>query len=541
VTKLIVKDRRLCIVNGRLVSDGDGAPCVCDTLPPVDPAGCFLLVTPCVTTDPARDVFLVSFQAFRESVWPLLATARVLDFGVIPGCYAVVGYILIGEDEPLPDIPFLFADFIGLLPDPSFYDSCLDSPCGVSQPLCLDCILPNRCIVSGLSDPWRQFFGLDVRVCAQRALLVARTSWQYSVVRTRDVPTAPELNTISETIGSATANSRTVFTAGFGNSFSVTEHDFQRTGTYRRFVQIVNNVVTEDSLTNLARTETLATQFKSAALESVSTSPFTIGTWTANSPVPIGGVSRFEPRPGTPGPSPSNRVVGWRQRLADGNDDAVSWSWNATTPGSCFREVGSSSVSEFATIQPLWGGATYSVRTRYSNDRRKDNSLGPGCPNVQQVIDIEEEATDLTESRQVLWLRAGATLPDLRPGCPLTVLVVNCNDLSDRSAIDASGLVPLPGVAILERPSGPTCYVILPIIVDEPVEVPIGFASACGSSPCSDSPPPGGGGSAEDDPVVRPRGVAGLTNDEILDAMGFDPEEELRRVRAGGCCGGPGA
>ena len=42
------------------------------------------------------------------------------------------------------------------------------------------------------------------------------------------------------------------------------------------------------------------------------------------------------------------------------------------------------------------------------------------------------------------------------------------------------------------------------------------------------------------DPIIRPSRPAS-TGDDMLDAMGFDPEEELRRVRAGGCCGGPGA
>jgi len=540
VAKLIVKDRRLCIVNGRLVSDGDGAPCVCDTLPPVDPAGCFLLVTPCVTTDPARDVFLVSFQAFRESVWPLLATARVLDFGVIPGCYAVVGYILIGEDEPLPDIPFLFADFIGLLPDPSFYDSCLDSPCGVTQPRCENCLSPNRCVTKGglARDAWEQYFGFNANqltLCAVGALLVTRYTGRAVRNSERQVPSDSSFDTLVEVEHNITANSRTVFGVNAnGRMAIIDQHSYSINGFIRRFGTRDGEVI-EDTNETINDSQNLQSQFKNCALSNVSTSPFAIGGITRS----IAGIeARYEPPPPSPPPSPSDRIRGWSGRLQSGSDSA-SWSWNLVE--GCFRRNGSSSVSETATIQPLWGGATYSVRTRYQDDRRKDNSLGPGCPGVQQVIDTEDWSYDVTESRQVLWLKSGTALPDLRPGCPLTVLVVNCNDLSDRSAIDASGLVPLPGVAILERPSGPTCYVIMPIIVDEPVEVPIGFASACGSSPCSDSPPPGGGGSAEDDPVVRPRGVAGLTNDEILDAMGFDPEEELRRVRAGGCCGQPGA
>lgn len=47
---------------------------------------------------------------------------------------------------------------------------------------------------------------------------------------------------------------------------------------------------------------------------------------------------------------------------------------------------------------------------------------------------------------------------------------------------------------------------------------------------CPADPNPG-------DPIFRPRSAG----DAMLEAMGFDPDEELRRVRSGGCCGQPGA
>lgn len=546
MAKLIVKDGRLCIVNGRLVTDADGAPCVCDEPPPVNPIGCVLILTPCNTTDPAGDLWLLEFGCIDEALWPQLAAARVIYWAGV-GCYAVVGYLQLEDgEEPPNSIPFLFVDNIAGCPDPTaFLDSCLDAPCGISQPICENCILPNRCITSTIAvDPWRNFYGVEIRVCAQRAILLSRLTWESSVVMRRVVPIAPQLNTINETIASASATSRTVFQAVGVNSFNITEHAFQRSGTHRRFEQAINGVVIEDQTINLARTETLTTAPKSTALASVAVNPFSIGDWDTGSPVGIGGNARYEPPPGTPGPSPVGRIVGWAQRTLNGNDAPVSWSWNTTTSGSCFRTIGSSSVSESATIQPLWGGATYSFQTAYESERRKDNSLGPGCPGVQEVIDTDVQSSRITESRQVLWLRAGSTLPDIRDGCPLTVLVVNCNDLNDRSAIDATGLVPLPDVVLLDRPGGPVCYLVLPIIVEEAPEVPVGFAGSCGTAPCAQEPPPPGGGSGGGDSpdggeIGEPRGVAGLTRDEILDAMGFDPEEELRRVRAGGCCGQP--
>ena len=536
MSRLIAKDGKLCIVGGRLVTDAGGAPCVCgDGPPPVDGTGCVMILTPCATTNPAEDLFAIAFSEFPSTTWAELSAARVIYWEGF-GCFAVVGFLVLGPDEPLPDnVAFLFALQPGGSPLPTaYYDDCTEGPCGVVDPDCGVCVLPNRCLQPNPfnPDPWA-IFGFGVRLCARGALMVTRVNWSHSFRFDRVTSTNQNEFEI-ERIANLSAESRTEFRVDNSTSANPIVHSYTAVGNFRNFNRQGSTVVTDQNQSlNLSDANITVPNY--TGTYSIALNPFrNMSNTHARAVVPF---SAFDAECFAPDilNAPSIPNLEWAERVFQGNY-TNAWNWNLTPSpqGSCFRITGSSSVSSLATIQPLWGGATFEYTANKNSVDRRDESLGPGCVGGNWSTKTTTASVSLTESRQVFWYRDGSTLPDIRPGCPLTVLAVACDDVNDRTVVDVSGLIPLPFGVLLARDGGERCYGLLPIIQDSDApETAVGIIQNCEDVRCGSTP--------EATATIRALKAAGqkaqTDGDRMLAAMGFDPEEERRKLLNGGDCG----
>jgi hypothetical protein len=629
MAKLIVKDRRLCIVNGRLVSDGDGAPCVCGG--PI-PAGdwCFVQIFRCSCWDVTQSRW---FPAYR-----LYVDGEIKRVYRIDGeCWYTGRSVVLTPNFGTPGYPFYITnDVPGIVTD--WYDSCAEGGCTTNQ---CPCVGANRLWFSTGACGFP-----TVRVCARYVTL--NFNWRNTIERTLFRPPCP--NTRITSISSASGRivydifANQVVSVSISNSASA------------------SGSAPNDTPQDPCRTRPVNYSFSRGIGPSDTFGIFNVPAWTIFEGVMNGSFSvrsnGFSAFGGAvpvldPNRSPDHEDPGYQPE--QGSGCLLTWDFfedYGPTVGTVdlSHRINRTSFSENLSwrvekFQPLSGSSIASGRRSYSLSFSAtvpeievptcpDAVLGRPCSgDATEVVGISVTQSMLNTSdffgrAAVIDNRCYRLAPDIVPdegvevikwtgncsdpvcgdGPPLEYTVaVKCIDPNveisvnlddrptpqhitviyngDRYAVSTKNTSTLPvsvqwstdlcqnqfAIATKCRPfaQGPdtVVYAINPAVGagNGAVRLVLTYPNPeCPDRTCTaiiqyqpttqitDGPATPGtahlNGTACGLPEQitcqscdGPVGPGRSTGDDMLDAMGFDPEEELRRIRSGGCCGQPGA
>jgi hypothetical protein len=526
MAKLIVKDRRLCIVNGRLVSDGDGAPCVCGDGPgPNQPFVCDY--PECVRVN-LSGISVIDFeQCFKmyRGAGPLecrfpggVQYFELIDHLVIDRPLVFTGYDGNFELERVTPSGSAIAQYTGFFPGLMWHhllgrrcETC-QSPNGSLEEL------NNLGFLSYASNGIRIDVSLFCRDLGgpggeviEVEILVSSTASEGLVNSIEDF-NFPDNTATGDLFRNSAFVPRGIGRIDFVNTLPLPEVISVDPNPFEISYQITSVVGGgQASITVPGRCGEFPARYYTKAVLCSDTSQFIVVDPATN--INGGPGIRYQEQEYrlTNERLPDNPVpVEWTDRVCLGSPYTIAV--NCNNPNDRISIVlGTRPSPQHITV--IYNGNRYVVSTENTSDEpvEVEWSTDP-CPGSDRFA-IATKCRPFAQGPDTV---VYAVNPAVGAGNGAVRLVVTypnpaCPDRTCTAIIQYQ-----PTTQITDGPATPGTAHLNGTACGLPEQI------TCQSC---------------DGPV----GPGRSTGDEILDAMGFDPEEELRRIRSGGCCGQPGA
>jgi hypothetical protein len=435
VSRLIVKDGRLCIVGGRLVTSEGGAPCVCDE-PPIGES-CWVQLIPCVCPTPAT---------VRWASRGLLVAADgilhpVYRFGST--CYRVGGSY--AGDRPDGTVLTQYPD--------AFYDDCSDAACGEPPPFG-GCPCPPGTVQFTYAT-----CNADARYYCTRYLLT-RVNWRLTLDVTNRFSCSPGSYRTARRTSTRSAEGWAVLDLVTGTVVSS-----------RVTVSIVGTAEVQIPGSPTCALRTVSINYLRTLTEA-DTGLFGAPLWFNydGNGSPAG---TFHQPTFTHGP-----IVPVSGDVTDPDEQTAENLTNTAVYGAACASGSANTANGTLTWDHLFGESV--VVTSATETRSRTGPTG--------------DTGTLTSEYTARWFFVDTANPDvdaLLEECPEAALAIACDDPADRATVATAGLDPLPFGVLLPRPDGLRCYRLTSLIGPGDPEVPVGTFDGCDDPACLPPPPSG--------------------------------------------------